>query len=227
MPSSFMEQAILHHYYFSLIWLYLSISLLFLEQFLSNFARRSTDIFCANVCYFWRHWFQHKLFIITNLKESVTKYAKLWHQAKMLKNARQLNFAYNWAWHPQKLMKRCGRQKQTLVWVVDCFLSGTSVLGKAERAWQMTNDQDDQLSKARFWRRFSTKSELRQATRSIVNNISTDWYRGVFDSWVDRHRKCVRADGRYFEKEWALNEMDTGFCLALFQTQSHLLDVIL
>lgn len=50
-------------------------------------------------------------------------------------------------------------------------------------------------------RRFENLDELRLATRSVVSHFEKDWYREVFDKWVDRHKRCITAKGEYFEKE--------------------------
>jgi len=49
-------------------------------------------------------------------------------------------------------------------------------------------------------RRFETLEELRLAARSEVGGFEPEWYPTVYQKWVERHDKCVRADGEYFEK---------------------------
>ena len=49
-------------------------------------------------------------------------------------------------------------------------------------------------------KRFGDFAELRQAVSSIISNYDKTWYRDIFRRWVDRHQKCVREHGQYFEK---------------------------
>lgn len=49
--------------------------------------------------------------------------------------------------------------------------------------------------------RFEDLVELRSRVMSIIATFKSDWYRYVFAKWVTRHEKCVRCEGRYFEKE--------------------------
>ena len=36
--------------------------------------------------------------------------------------------------------------------------------------------------------------------RLIITRYDASWYSDIFCRWVDRHRKCVKAEGHYFEK---------------------------
>jgi len=49
--------------------------------------------------------------------------------------------------------------------------------------------------------RFEDLVQLRSRVMSIIATFKSDWYRNVFAKWVMRHEKCVRCEGRYFEKE--------------------------
>lgn len=49
--------------------------------------------------------------------------------------------------------------------------------------------------------RFEDLVELRSRVMSIIATFKSDWYRNVFAKWVTRHERCVRCEGRYFEKE--------------------------
>ena len=35
----------------------------------------------------------------------------------------------------------------------------------------------------------------------MFQGLSFSWFSGVFDKWVERHRKCVDHKGEYFENE--------------------------
>lgn len=48
---------------------------------------------------------------------------------------------------------------------------------------------------------FDSLASLRQEAHRVVATLDGDWYRDVFNSWVNRHEKCINASGRYFEKE--------------------------
>ena len=48
--------------------------------------------------------------------------------------------------------------------------------------------------------RYQDLHELRMAVRTKVAEYGKDWYGQIFRQWVERHHKCVRAAGEYFEK---------------------------
>ena len=48
--------------------------------------------------------------------------------------------------------------------------------------------------------RYNDRHNLRMAVRSNVSHYEKDWYRSIFRQWVERHHKCVRSSGEYFEK---------------------------
>lgn len=48
--------------------------------------------------------------------------------------------------------------------------------------------------------RYEDLQDLRMAVRSAVSQYAKDWYGQIFTQWVERHRKCVRSCGEYFEK---------------------------
>lgn len=49
--------------------------------------------------------------------------------------------------------------------------------------------------------RFNNFSELKCATLNAVRKLDRDWCTSTYDKWVQRHMKCVRLNGVYFEKE--------------------------
>ncbi|KAK3084951.1 hypothetical protein FSP39_021962 [Pinctada imbricata] len=50
-------------------------------------------------------------------------------------------------------------------------------------------------------RKFTSEEEIRYFVHSFNSSLSKDWFTGVFDKWVERHRKCITRGGHYFEKE--------------------------
>ena len=42
--------------------------------------------------------------------------------------------------------------------------------------------------------------DLRMAVRSKVASYEKEWYGHIYEQWVQRHWKCVRENGEYFEK---------------------------
>ena len=49
-------------------------------------------------------------------------------------------------------------------------------------------------------KRFDNLDQLRFAARTILSGKSVEWYRGIYQTWVGRHRKCIEKAGAYFEK---------------------------
>ena len=49
--------------------------------------------------------------------------------------------------------------------------------------------------------KFSDFSELKCATLNAVRKLNNEWCKNVYDKWVQRHLKCIKLDGVYFEKE--------------------------
>ena len=49
--------------------------------------------------------------------------------------------------------------------------------------------------------RFKNFSELKCATLNAVRKLDSEWCRSTYDKWMQRHMKCVRMNGVYFEKE--------------------------
>ncbi len=47
---------------------------------------------------------------------------------------------------------------------------------------------------------FQDSHELRIAVRRAISHFEADWYQQIYLKWVDRHEKCIRANGDYFEK---------------------------
>ena len=46
---------------------------------------------------------------------------------------------------------------------------------------------------------FPSADDLLQRVLQILNNISTDTLKKVFDEWLDRLQRCINAKGDYFE----------------------------
>lgn len=49
--------------------------------------------------------------------------------------------------------------------------------------------------------RFENFDELKLETQKFNRSLKSEWFQGVFDSWVKRHRRCIEHNGEYFEKE--------------------------
>ena len=49
-------------------------------------------------------------------------------------------------------------------------------------------------------KRFEDLGELRSALNNILSSFTCQWSRSVFQSWVQRHEKCIVANEEYFEK---------------------------
>jgi len=56
--------------------------------------------------------------------------------------------------------------------------------------------------------RFDDRNEVRKALAGELKRVSKDGFDRVYRQWVHRWEKCIKADGRYVEKE-TLNESDS------------------
>lgn len=48
--------------------------------------------------------------------------------------------------------------------------------------------------------RFQDFGELALAIQRAVSTFDEEWYRDMFDQWIERHRKCIVTHGDYVEK---------------------------
>ena len=58
------------------------------------------------------------------------------------------------------------------------------------------------LKKELRGRRFVSKTEIQNAIQNFFNSIPEEEFRKtMLDKWQERMKKCIRFDGRYFEKQ--------------------------
>ena len=50
-------------------------------------------------------------------------------------------------------------------------------------------------------RKFKSLPGLRVAVKTIVSQFDEQWYKNMFDQWVQRHHPCILHRGEYFEKK--------------------------
>lgn len=48
--------------------------------------------------------------------------------------------------------------------------------------------------------RFDSFQELSNAIHRVVYDLESEWFRDMFDQWIERHNKCISVQGDYIEK---------------------------